>query len=497
MKKVILLSSLIPALILSGCSQIPTYQKPQTQLPTQPVWQKAKPTTPITLAVDEKTWWQELTGDSTLQTLIDEALLHNSDIALAKLNLQQAQLLLNQSSAAQFPAVSVTSGLARTKSSDEAYPVGKGATFGDFSLGGLLSYELDLWGRVDALNQQAQANFKATQADQKTVQLSVTSAVAQAYLNLMAFNQNVKIAENTVQSRTETLELRQTQLEYGSVTPLNVHQAEAELAAVQIALHQKQEQRDLQLHALAVLVGKSPKALTEMAEQNLSTQALTEYNSLPVPNAMPSDLLERRPDILAMEQRLIAANANIGVAKAALFPSISLTGLLGFQSEALSRLFNGDSVTWNASAAINAPIFDYGKRQSQVQISEAQQQAMVINYQQTIRTAFKEVLDALTQLEASAQQLDAQKRQVVALNQILDLSQKRFDAGYSSYLEVLDAQRNLFNAELAQVTMMLSHSSALVNLYKALGGNWRTGLLLSSNISKNAKVLAPFDVAYP
>ncbi|MBN2865231.1 MAG: efflux transporter outer membrane subunit [Thiotrichales bacterium] len=473
MKKVTLLSSLIPVLLLSGCSQIPSYQKPVTELPSDKAWQQAKPMTPLTLAADEKTWWQALTGDAALQTLIDEALLHNSDIALAKLNLQQAQLLLKQSQSAQFPELSVNSELARTRSSDEAYPVGTGATFGNFSLGGLLSYEVDLWGRVDALNKQAEANFKATQADQKTIQLTVTAAVAQAYLNLMAFNQNVMIAQETVQSRTETLQLRQTQLAFGSVTPLTVHQAESELAAVQIALHQKQEQRDLQLHALAVLVGKSPKALTDMANQNLSTQPLTEYDSLPVPNALPSDLLERRPDILAMEQRLIAANANIGVAKASLFPSISLTGLLGFQSEALSRLFDGDSLTWNAGAAINAPIFDYGKRQSQVQISQAQQQAMVINYQQTIRTAFKEVLDALTQLEASAQQLDAQKRQVVALNQILDLSQKRFDAGYSSYLEVLDAQRNLFNAELAQVSMMLSHSSALVNLYKALGGSWK------------------------
>ena len=473
MKNVILLSSLIPALMLSGCSQIPTYEKPLTELPGTQAWQKAKPSTPITLAADEKSWWQALSGDATLHKLIDEALRHNSDIALANLNLKQAQLLLKQSESAQFPEATLTSGLARTQSSDKAYPVGTGATFGDFSLSGLLSYELDLWGRVDALNQQAQANYKATQADQKTVQLTVTAAVAQAYLNLMAFNQNVMIAENTVQSRTETLELRQTQLEYGSVTPLNVHQAEAELAAVQIALHQKQAQRDLQLHALAVLVGKSPKVLTEMAEQNLKTQPLVEYDSLPIPNALPADLLERRPDILAMEQRLIAANANIGVAKAALFPSISLTGLLGFQSEALSRLFDGNSVAWSAGASINAPIFDYSKRQAQVQISEAQQQAMVITYQQTIRTAFKEVLDALTQLEASAQQLNAQKRQVIALNQILDLSQKRFDAGYSSYLEVLDAQRNLFNAELAQVSMMQSHSSALVSLYKALGGNWK------------------------
>ena len=472
MKKFIVLSSLIPIMLVAGCSQIPTYEKPKTELPSATTWGKVKPNTSLTLASNEKDWWQSLTGDQTLQSLIGEALVHNSDIALVKLNLQQAQSLLTQSQSAQFPELTASSGLARTQTSDEAYPIGTGATFGNFSLGALLSYEIDLWGRVDALNKQAKANFKASQADSKTIKLSVTAAVAQAYLNLMAFNQNVMISERTVQSRTETLQLRQTQLEYGSVTPLNVHQVEAELAAVQISLSQKKEQRDLQLHVLAVLVGKSPKALTQMATQNINTQQLTQYNSLPIPNALLSDLLKRRPDILAMEQRLIASNANIGVARAALFPSISLTGMLGFQSEALSSLFTDDALNWNTRAAINVPIFDYGKRQSQVQISQAQQQAMVIKYQQTIRNAFKEVLDSLTQIEASATQLQAQQRQVIALNKILDLSQKRFDAGYSSYLEVLDGQRNLFNAELAQVSMMLNHSIALVNLYKALGGSW-------------------------
>ena len=252
-----------------------------------------------------------------------------------------------------------------------------------------------------------------------------------------------------------------------------MHQAESELAAVEIALQKQLEQRDLQLNALAVLVGRSAKSLVEMTSDTFKTKELSTFDSLPVPEGLSSKLIERRPDIVAMEQRLIAANANIGVAKASLFPSISLTGLLGFQSESLNQLFSDQSIGWNTSAAINAPIFDYGKRQSQVQLSETQQQAMTIQYQQTLRNAFKEVLDALTQLKASTKQLEAQQRQVTALKQILQLSQTRFDAGYSSYLEVLDAQRNLFNSELAQVTMKRNHSSALVNLYKALGGNWK------------------------
>ena len=473
MKKLFTISTLIPVMLLAGCSQIPAYQTPKTELPSSENWQNQQNSVVMNLDLSEQAWLQQLSGDQNLFNLINEALTHNSDIQLAKLNLQQARLLLTQSASALYPELSVSSDLARTQVSEEAYPVGSQYTFGQFTLGALLSYELDVWGKNDALKQQAQANVNATEADQKAIKLSVTTAVAKAYLNLMALNQNVRLAQNTVQSRQEALTLRQTQLEYGSVTPLYVHQAESELASVEIALQQQIEQRDLQLHALAVLVGRSPKAMSALTSKTIETQTLTLSNRLPIPAGLPSDLLERRPDIVAIEQRLIAANANIGVAKAALFPSISLTGLVGFQSEALNQLFNDQSIGWNASAAINAPIFDYGKRQSQVQITEAQKQALAIQYQQTVRTAFKEVLDALTQLKGSSKQLEATQRQVIALNQILDLAQKRFDAGYSSYLEVLDAQRNLFTAELSQVSMKLNHSSALVSLYKALGGNWQ------------------------
>ena len=473
MKKRFAISTLLPIMFITGCSQIPTYEKPKTELPGLVSLQQHQANIAMQLGLDEKTWFAQLSGDQTLFNLINEALKHNSDIQLARLNIEQARLLLNQSASAQYPELSMNSELARTQTNDNMYPLDSGATFGQFSLGALLSSELDIWGRVDALRQQAQATYYATQADQQAVKLSVTAAVANAYLNLMAFNQNVRLAEDTVQSRKETLELRQTQLKYGSTTPLNVHQAESELASVEIALQQQREQRDLQLNALGVLVGRSPKTLIEMTSKTFNTQELTTFDSLPVPEGLSSELIERRPDIVAMEQRLIAANANIGVAKASLFPSISLTGLFGFQSESLNQLFNDQSISWNASAAINAPIFDYGKRQSQVKLSEAQQQAMVIQYQQTLRNAFKEVLDALTQLQASTKQLEAQQRQVTALKQILQLSQTRFDAGYSSYLEVLDAQRNLFSSELAQVTMKRNHSTALVNLYKALGGNWK------------------------
>jgi multidrug efflux system outer membrane protein len=473
--------SVVLSVALSGCSQIPTYQSPITQLPAD--WKVVNQTTPTQPTLNEAQWWHTLSGDAQLYALIEEARTHNADAQLAKIRLRQAHALLQQSQAARLPQLNGTLGVGRTQSSDESYPEGQGATFGNFSLGALLSYELDVWGKVDASAQSAQANVNASQADEKAVMLSVSAAVAKAYLNLRALNQNLLLAQQTIQSRTETLKLRQTQLDYGSVTPLTVYQAQAELAAVDIALHQLTEQRNLQWNALGVLVGRSPQALVNTPlnnalqsskdSQNLvQTQDGQRLDLQPIPMGLPSELLQRRPDILAAEQRLIAANANIGVARASLYPSISLTGFLGLKSESLSNLLNSNASAWNASADMTAPIFDGGQRQAQVAISQAQQQAQLVDYQQTVRNAFKEVLDALVQIEGSQHQLAAQHRQVEALKQTLVLAQTRFDGGYSSYLEVLDAQRSLFSAELTWVTMQLNSTVARVNLYKALGGNW-------------------------
>jgi multidrug efflux system outer membrane protein len=462
----------ISILLLSGCSQMPAYESPKTELPeTDSLIEGAELQA---LEAEESLWWQQLSGDARLQRWMDQALENNRDLALAQIRLNQAREMLQQSQAGRYPQLNAQGLAATLQSSDETFPSGQGANFQDFSLGALLSYEIDLWGRVRAQVKQSESLLKASEADRAAQALSLRATVAQAYLNLMALNQNLSLAKATVESREQTLKLRQTQLEYGSITPLTVHQAEAELASVQVALHQLEEQRDLQVHALAVLMGLSPKALVEMAEQGVETRPLTELDSLPLADTPAQALLVRRPDVLAAEQRLIAANANIGVARAALFPRISLSGLFGFQSDSVDRLLRDSAIGWNAGASIQAPIFDFGSRRAQVRISEAQQQAMLIEYQQTVRNAFREVLDALTQIQGSQKQLVAQQRQVAALRQSLSLAQKRFDAGYSSYLEILDAQRNLFNAELTQVNMTLNRARAFVSLYKSLGGHWQS-----------------------
>lgn len=456
-------------MVLASCSQMPTYEKPKIDMPK--VWAQSMPASVKQAQMTEEQWWDSLSGDKILYQLIEKGRQQNKDMKLAVLRLKQARSYLTQAQSGSFPEVNVAAGASRTKSSNQAYPLGQGAEFNDFSLGALLSYEVDIWGRVSSQKAAAEASLKATEANKDAIKLSVSSAIANAYLNLRALDQSVILAEDTVTSRKETLELRKKQLQLGSITPLSVQQAEAELASVQVSLYKLREQRDLQRHALSLLLGESPKEILAESEK-ADGKAFEDHDVLSVPVGVPSDLLLRRPDVIAAEQNLIAANANIGVARASLFPSISLTGMLGVQSESLSNLFKSDASTWNVGANVSAPIFDYGKRRAAVEISKAEKQAMLIQYQDTVRKGFAETLDALTQYHASLLQLEAQKRQVTALSNSLELAKKRFDAGYSSYLEVLDAQRSLFNAQLSYVNTSLKHYTSLVSLYKAIGGSW-------------------------
>ncbi|WP_024850460.1 efflux transporter outer membrane subunit [Hydrogenovibrio kuenenii] len=456
-------------LLLAACSQMPTYEKPKVDMPK--VWAESLPKTVQKAQMTEEQWWDSLSGDKVLYRLIEKGRTQNKDIQLAVLRLKQARSYLTQAQSGSYPEFDATAGASRTKSSNQSYPQGQGAEFNNYSLGGLLSYEVDIWGRVSSLKSAAEANLKATEANKDAVDLSISSAIATAYLNLRALDHSVILAEDTVTSRKEALELRKKQLQLGSITPLSVQQAEADLASVEVSLYKLREQRDLQRHALSLLLGESPQKILADS-QKPDGEVFKDHKVLSVPVGVPSDLLLRRPDIVAAEQKLIAANANIGVARASLFPSISLTGMFGVQSESLSNLFKDDAFNWNAGANITAPIFDYGKRKANVAISKAEKQAMLITYQDTVKRGFAETLDALTQYHGSQLQLEAQQRQVTALSKSLELAKKRFDAGYSSYLEVLDAQRSLFNAQLSLVNTKLRHYDSLVSLYKAIGGSW-------------------------
>ncbi|MDX1796501.1 MAG: efflux transporter outer membrane subunit, partial [Hydrogenovibrio sp.] len=396
---------LVLPLLFAGCSQIPTYEQPKIDMPQQ--WQQSLPKSVASAKMTEAQWWESLSGDPVLYQLIQQGRKHNKDIQLAVIRLKQARSLLTQANAGSYPEINAAGEVSRYQTSDQSYPLNQGASYNHLSLGGLLSYEVDIWGRVDASQKSALATLKATEANRDAIDLSVSSAIAKAYLNLRALDHSVLLAENTVNSRKEALELRKTQLRLGSITPLSVQQAEAELASVEVSLYKLREQRDLQRHALSVLLGESPAKIMQ-ASQAPEGEKFEDHQVLSVPVGMPSDLLVRRPDIIAAEQQLIASNADIGVARASLFPSISLTGFLGVQSESLSNLFKDNAFAWNASASMTAPIFDYGKRKAAVKISEAEKEAMLINYRDVVRKAFAETLDALTQYHASQLQLSAQ-----------------------------------------------------------------------------------------
>lgn len=461
------LKALTVALLLSGCSQIPHYESPEIEVPAQLDMVQ----TSLTLPATEQAWWAQF-NDPELETWLQKALQHNSDFNIAHQRIFQARAYLTQGRAEHYPRIDLEGGALRQQNSDMAFPTGQGQTFNQLTLGALLQYELDLWGRVAANERRLDAQYQALKLDTEALRLSLMASVAQSYFSLRALDQMVQLSQHTVQSRQETLKLRQTQYQHGSITQLAVQQAEVELSRVELHLSNLKQQRQAQRHALSILVGDSPQDMLNNRRSQSATLTFSDY-ALPIlPNELPSELLIRRPDIQAAEQRMSAANANIGVARAALFPRVSLSGLIGLSSEAANDLFSSDAVQWQGGARVTAPIFNAGALRAQVQITEAEQDIAFLDYQQNLRQAFRETLDALADQHFTTEQLSMQQRQVDSLRKTLELAQKRFDSGYTNYLEVLDAQRALFDAELNMVTIRLQQFNAGLQLYKAIGGHW-------------------------
>ncbi len=452
------------AVLASGCSQIPNYQAPQVPLPATLTLAPAQQT----LSLDEQAWWQALV-DETLADLLAQALTHNYELAVIDQRLVQAQAAITRGRADSLPRLDGQATIGRQQTADNAFPTNQGAEFDRFSLEGLIRYEVDLWGRVRANQQSLAAQFESLQADRQAARLGLLAGVAQHYIDLLALNDMITIAQNTVISGEQNLQLRQRQFELGRLTPLAVQQAEVELSRVQVALIGLEQQRDQQYLALSLLVGDHPvQQLARLKQQNANTARFID-KQLPALNLeLDAERLLQRPDVMAAEQRLIAANADIGQARARLLPSLTLHGLLGLSSTELTSLFDSDALQWQVSAGLLAPIFNAGSLRAQVQIAEAEQQIRLLDYQQTLRVAFSETLTALSIEQRTQAQLLAQQRQLNALRNSLDLAQQRFDAGYSSYLDVLDAQRALFDAEIAMVNSQRNQLNARIGLYKAL-----------------------------
>jgi multidrug efflux system outer membrane protein len=447
---------------LTACTVGPNYERPGIDAPQKYRFEDAAARDTV------NTKWWTLYNDQELTRLIGIALAENKSVLIAAARVEEFYGRYGVQRGQQFPqvALSANAGSQRaSRVSTPAIPEPLSVTSDFYSVDLGVSFELDLWGRLRRATEAARADLLAIEENRRTVILSLVSAVATSYVNLLSLDRQLDIAERTADSRGESLRIFDLRFKGGVISEMEFQQVRSEYETAQAAVPALAKQVAQQENALSVLLGRNPGTIARGGE--------LEKLVLPaVPAGLPSELLERRPDIRQAEQQLVAANARIGVAKAAFYPSISLTGLLGTASASLSSLFSGAARTWTYAAALNQPIFTGGTLAGQLLVSEAQQKQALYGYQQAIQTAFGEVDDALVDQTKTRDQLAAQLRQVDALGRYAQLARLRYDNGYTSYIEVLDAERSLFQSQIQVAQAQAQLHFALINLYKALGGGW-------------------------
>jgi len=413
--------------LLFSCTLGPDYERPA--VPEPDAYRNQTTNVKDDQSLANLQWW-ELFKDEQLQSLIKTAIQENKDLRLAVARVDEVRAQLGVTRSALFPQVDAKAGASRGKSA--------GVTANTFSTQVELSYELDIWGRLRRATEAARAELLATEENRRAVLMGLVSKVAQAYFELRDLDLELEIGKQTLQSREESFKLINLRHEGGVSSELDLRKAEVEMTSTAAAIPDLERQVAQKENALSILMGRNPEAIAR--GKSLSDQTIPPN----VPAGLPSDLLEQRPDIRQAEQGLIAANANIGEAKAAFYPSITLTGSVGQQSSGLDNLFVGPARTWGFGPAVNLPIFDAGKRQSNLSAAEARQQQALIQYEQAIQQAFREVDDALIAHHKAREVRVQQEKRLVAAKEALRLAQLRYDQGYSDYLDVLDAQRQLF-----------------------------------------------------
>ena len=446
------------------------YSRPEVQTPTvyRGVEDPNAQPDPQTLA---DTKWFEVFKDNQLQDLIHEALLHNYDLRAAVARIDEARAIYGLNRSNQFPTVVAsgdlnTIGQSRSGQFDIPEPGSRSRTFGSVLLN-LLSFELDIWGRLRKATAAARADVLATEETRRSVMTVLVSDVSASYFNLRELDFELQIAQRTLVSRQESLRIIKLRQDRGVSNLLEVRQAEELVYSASEVIPDLERQIEQQENFLSVLVGKNPGPITRGA-------GLTEQQMPPnVPAGLPSDLIERRPDIRSAEQSLVAANARIDVAKKAYFPRITLTGFLGFESTSLSSLFSASRSIWGFVPQVTQPIFTGGRLKSNVRFSQAERDLFLVNYERTIQNAFREVSDSLV-AHRKVKEVRIQRELLVAtLTDRARLAYLRYNGGVSNLLEALDADRELFNAELSLAQTRRDELLTVVQLYKALGGGWQ------------------------
>jgi len=456
--RVFRLTTLAAAVALAGCSLIPTYERPAAPVASQfdNVVSDGNRTNEATA-----TNWQSFFKDARLKRLIELALQNNRDLRVAILNIEQTRAQLQVRRADELPTVNAGINGARG-------PAASGAITSSYTAGlSVTAYELDFFGRVRALSQAAQAQLLGTEEARKTVQISLIASVANTYLSLLADDELLGVTRDTLITRQESLKLTQLKFDNEAASRIDLSQAQSLLEGAKVAMAQASRQRALDKDALVLLVGQSlpadlPAGLPITAQGLLAD----------LPAGVPSELLTRRPDIRLAEQVLLANNANIGAARAAFFPRISLTASAGVVSNDLDTLFNNGTSAWTFVPQLLLPVFDYGRNSANLEAAKVARDIAVAQYEKAIQTGFKEVSDALAGRATLGEQLRAQNAQLAAEQTRMELTNMRFKHGAASAFEVLDAQRSLFTAQQAAVQVQAQQVQNLVALYKALGGGW-------------------------
>lgn len=455
--------TLIAAALAAGCGSVgPDHERPAVSLPA--AYPQATTAEAPAPAPD---WWRGF-GDAELTRLVERALAANADIAQAAARVEQAEAALREATGARWPTLDAQAGATRSQVG-EAVPSntsGRALTGNALRAGLSAAYEIDLFGRLRRADEAARAQLLASQAARDTLRLSVASLVVQGWLALRALDEQIDATRLVLKTREDGVRLVRLRLQAGTTSRLEAEQADILRADAALQLRELQRQRALAQSQLAMLT--ADPAL-ELAPGALRNAALPE----PPPPGLPSALLERRPDVRAAEQQLVAANAQIGIARAAMFPSISLTGALGHESVELADLLKAPARLWSLGVGLSLPVFDGGRRAARVDQAGARQREAVAAYQGAVASAFRDVADALAALRAATDSAAEVGARAAAAERAQALARARFDAGYSGYLEFLDAQRTATAAQLDLVRNRQARGAATAQLVQALGGGWR------------------------
>lgn len=458
------------ALTLGGCGALgPNYERPAQSLPTGRILPQS---THTTANVDWLVWWKSF-QDPALNALLDEATANSQDLALAAARIDESRASLALTHSSRFPTVDASVNASRAQVSENAGKLQPGANPRNniFQPGISSSFEIDFWGKFQRADEAARARLLAIEANRGTVLATLYANVAQSYFALRSFDAQVALAEQTAATRKENLRLQTKRFEGGVVSDLDVQQAVAEAAGIEATLLQAQQNRRATEATLAVLAGRNPAAIVQ---PNIARGTAIDvlFSRATVPAELPSDILNRRPDLIAAEQQLIAANADIGQAKAAYYPTIKLTASLGLESRQLSDLFNPSSLFWNLASGITQPLFRAGSIDAVVAGANARKAQASAQYALAVQGAFKDVHDALNVIASSEALVTTAEKRIAALREVLRLANLRYTNGYSSYLEVLNAQRDLTLAESGVIDAKRAQLAGVVALYKAVGGGW-------------------------